>query len=48
MGTASGRTGTKTDVSAGTFVALFGAVVTLRIKMSILFGRVLVDFKIQP
>jgi len=29
MGTVSGRTGTKTEVSAGTFVELFGAVVTV-------------------
>ena len=31
MGTVSGRTGTKTDVSAGTFVELFGAVVTWKL-----------------
>ena len=31
MGTVSGRTGTKTEVSAGTFVELFGAVVTWKL-----------------
>ena len=37
MGTVSGRTGTKTEVSAGTFVELFGAVVTW--KLSHIFIR---------
>ena len=45
MGTASGSTGTKTEVSAGTFVALLGAVVTLNMIASI---QSLQRFKIQP
>ena len=54
MGTASGRIGTKTEVSAGTFVALFGAVVTWILKRLLgysCFGVGLTSknhFKIQP